>query len=59
LGARGCISFDAATSTYTVSVAWQGMAATVAPGIACGNDAYGQETQRRAVSVTFRPATLL
>ena len=59
LGARGCISFDAATSTYTLAVAWQGMTETVAPAVACGNDAYGLETLRRVIWTTFKPATLL
>ena len=59
LGARGCISFDAVTSTYTVVVAWQGMTETAAPTVACGNNAYGTETLRRVVWTTFRPATLL
>ena len=59
LGARGCIQFDAATTTYTVAVAWQGMTDTEAPAIACGNNRYGNETRRRVVWTTFRPATLL
>ena len=58
-GARGCISFDAATSTYTLAVAWQGMTETVAPAVACGNGAYGLETLRRVIWTTFKPATLL
>ena len=59
LGARGCISLDAATSTYTVAVAWQGVTETAVPTVACGNNAYGTETRRRVVWTTFRPATLL
>ena len=59
LGARGCISFDAVTSTYTIAVAWQGMNETVVPTVACGNNAYGTETLRRVVWTTFKPATLL
>ena len=59
LGARGCITFDPATSIYTVAVAWQGMVDTQAPTVACGNNAYGAETRRRVVWATFRPATLL
>src|SRR5258708_16031951 len=31
LGARGCITFNATTNAYRVAVAWQGMAAPVAP----------------------------
>jgi type IV pilus assembly protein PilV len=65
LGARGCISYDGGpgtsvtTYTYTVVVAWQGMTPTVAPTVACGNNAYGQETLRRVVWTTFKVAKLL
>lgn len=54
LGARGCITRDAATGIYQVSVAWQGIAATYAPpaGITCGTGSYGGDTYRRAVSLT-------
>lgn len=63
LGARGCISFDPVTSRYRVSVAWQGMAQTVAPtagdtAATCGKDLYGAETQRREVNVTLMIASL-
>ena len=61
LGARGCVSFDAPTNTYRVEVAWQGMAATVAPVdplATCGKNQYGDERQRREVSVTVRIANL-
>jgi type IV pilus assembly protein PilV len=63
LGARGCISFNAATNSYRVAVAWQGMAATVAPtagdaAATCGKDLYGNEAQRREVNVTIRIANL-
>src|SRR4051812_29458926 len=59
LAARGCISFDAVTLTYTVTIAWQGLSQTVVPTVACGNNTYGSERIRRVVSTTFRPATLL
>lgn len=63
LGARGCITYDAATNSYRVAVAWQGMAATVAPTAAdaaatCGLNQYGSDAQRREVSVTVRIASL-
>ncbi|HEX9432387.1 MAG TPA: type IV pilus modification protein PilV [Burkholderiales bacterium] len=63
LGARGCITFNATTNAYRVAVAWQGMAATVAPtagdsAATCGKDQYGAEAQRREVSVTIRIASL-
>src|SRR3954471_7043620 len=47
LGARGCIIFNPATTTYTVAVAWQGIAEVQAPTVACGNNKYGTETRRR------------
>jgi len=59
LGARGCISFNAASSTYTVAVAWQGIAETSAPAVSCGNGLYGSETRRRVAWTTLRIATLL
>jgi type IV pilus assembly protein PilV len=61
LGARGCISYDATTNSYRVSVAWQGMAPTVAPvdpAATCGKNLYGSEAQRREVNVTVRIANL-
>ena len=59
LGARGCISFDPAASTYTVAVAWQGIAETSAPAVSCGNNQYGTETRRRVIWTTLRIANLL
>jgi len=63
LGARGCVSHDAATNSYRVAVAWQGSAPTVAPtagnaAATCGKDLYGPDAQRREVSVTVRIANL-
>ena len=63
LGARGCISFDPATSRYRISVAWQGMAPTVATtagdtAATCSQNLYGTETQRREVNVTLMIASL-
>ncbi len=54
LGARGCVTFDAATNLYQVSIAWQGGGQTAAPpaGVLCGKDLYGDDSQRRAVSLT-------
>ena len=57
LGARGCITKDAASNLYQVSVAWQGGGATVAPpaGISCAQGEYGgNDAVRRAVSVTVQ-----
>ena len=59
LGARGCISqIDAANKIYLITVAWQGMAPTAAPKATCGQGQYGTDSQRRALSVTVRIATL-
>ncbi|MEK6592716.1 MAG: type IV pilus modification protein PilV [Pseudomonadota bacterium] len=60
IGARGCVDqIDPATQTYIVSVAWQGLAATAAPGNTCGLNLYGTDSLRRVVSVTLRIGTLL
>lgn len=62
IGARGCVNqIDAANRIYLVSVAWQGLAATAAPGTGndCGLDQYGDNALRRVVTVTIRIGTLL
>src|SRR5262245_16940494 len=59
IGARGCVSFDAATNTYTVAVAWQGIADMPAPAVSCGDNLYGPETKRRVVWTTLTIASLL
>jgi type IV pilus assembly protein PilV len=63
LGARGCVTFDAATGNFRVAVAWQGMSATVAPtsvdaNATCGLNQYGNEALRRELSVVLRIANL-
>lgn len=63
VGARGCVSFDPAANSYQVSVAWQGMTATVAPSAVdptwlCASGLYGAESQRRMVSITLSIANL-
>jgi type IV pilus assembly protein PilV len=52
--ARGCITQDATSGIYLVSVAWQGSATTSAPpaGITCGLNSYGTDTARRAVALS-------
>lgn len=59
VGARGCISLDA-TGNYLITVAWQGVGKSVAPnaGLTCGTGQYGDEKQRRAVSLTMQVANL-
>lgn len=73
-GARGCVSYDAAsvlintstgaaipgTGLYSVAVAWQGMGSTFANTTAlCAQGLYGNEAQRRVVTLNFRLASLL
>jgi len=57
LGARGCITKDATTGVFLISVAWQGAQTLAAPpaGIECGKDLYGDDSKRRAVGVTLLP----
>jgi type IV pilus assembly protein PilV len=58
-GARGCVTFDTATGTYTIIVNWQGRTDTFAPVVSCANGLYGAETQRRAVWLTLSIADLM
>lgn len=59
IGALGCIeAIDAATQTYRVTVAWQGLARTAAPALPCGQNRYGHDANRRAVSVQVRIGVL-
>lgn len=56
IAARGCITqMDAVNRIYRVSVAWQGLANTVAPADLCGKDLYGSpDSKRRVVTMTLR-----
>ncbi|MDK3024014.1 type IV pilus modification protein PilV [Cupriavidus taiwanensis] len=59
IGARGCIeTVDAINQVYRITVAWQGLATTGAPALACGKDQYGNDAYRRAVSTQIRIGTL-
>jgi len=58
IDARGCVSYNAATQTYTVAVAWQGTTDTFTPVVNCANGLYGAETKRRVVWTTLKIATL-
>lgn len=58
-GARGCVTQIQAPDptagvclpgVYQVAVAWQGIAQTALPSIACGQNQYGAESYRRVVS---------
>ncbi len=60
-GARGCVTYDATTQVYQVSVAWQGLGKTaVPPGTwNCAKGNYGDDDKwRRVVSVTLKIAAL-
>ena len=49
LGARGCITRDAASGVIRVSVAWQGMAPTVAAADKCATGLFGANDALRRV----------
>jgi type IV pilus assembly protein PilV len=58
LGAVGCITqVDAANQIYRVSVAWQGLMATVAPSLPCGKASIG-DINRRVISIQVQIANL-
>lgn len=59
IAARGCVSFDAATNTYTVAIAWQGISDLPAPTVSCANNLYGSETKRRVVWTTLAIGNLI
>jgi type IV pilus assembly protein PilV len=59
IGARGCVEqiqvANPATGVctpgvYRVTIAWQGLHATVTPNLTCGQGNYGDENMRRVVS---------
>jgi type IV pilus assembly protein PilV len=66
VGAIGCIyEIDAFNRVYAVSIAWQGMSAGPAPIVnnnfapnGCGRDRFGDETQRRVITMPVRLGTL-
>ena len=57
LGGQGCVSAGA-TNEYIVTVAWQGLARTVAPASTCGQNDYGNDQLRRAISMRVQISTL-
>ena len=62
IGARGCVTRDAATNTYTVAVVWQGLTSSFnIDSIKCATGLYGgvTDTNRRVVWTTVRLARLL
>jgi len=60
IGARGCVSYDVASDTYSITVVWQGLGPTAAPPdeIRCGRGLYGDDAQRRALSISMQIADL-
>ena len=57
IGARGCIvRLDPVT--FLVTVAWQGLSRAGIPVEACGANAYGDDANRRTVSMVVRLALL-
>jgi type IV pilus assembly protein PilV len=63
IGARGCVSYDAPSDVFRISIAWQGLVDTtdptsVDPALTCGKNLYGADTRRRVVSTTVRIADL-
>lgn len=60
IGARGCVTYTAATGVYLVSVVWQGLADSAAPAASlnCGAGLYGSEAKRRVVSASLKIANL-
>ena len=57
---RGCIeAIDGANPpAYRITVAWQGMSATVPSVFACGQGSYGADAQRRVVTTIVAIASL-
>lgn len=55
IGARGCVTETVSVMPrqYMVSVVWQGVTNTKAPGTACGSGLYGDEKTRRALTTTI------
>jgi len=65
IGARGCITQTVALAPnvpaqYVVAVAWQGLSATVTPGIKCGTGQYGAaDAVRRVVAIPINVADVV
>jgi hypothetical protein len=66
VGAIGCVyEIDAFNRIYAVSIAWQGMSAGAAPMVnnnfapnGCGRDRFGNENQRRVITMPVRLGSL-
>lgn len=60
IGGRGCIQRIIEDREYMITVAWQGLIDIAPPpaSVACGQNAFGDERQRRAVTTLVRIADL-
>lgn len=59
IGALGCIeAVDLPNQIYRVSIAWQGLAKTGASALPCGRGQFGDDANRRAISVQVRIGVL-
>jgi type IV pilus assembly protein PilV len=59
IGAIGCIDqLDPTNNIYRITVVWQGLMPTVTSKLLCGQNKFGNENLRRAVSVDIRIASL-
>lgn len=59
IGALGCVELlDTPNQIYRVTIAWQGLAKTGAPALPCGRGQFGDDANRRAVSVQVRIGVL-
>lgn len=57
IGARGCVvRLDSVT--FLVTIAWQGLSRAGVPKETCGQNAYGDDANRRTVSTVVRIALL-
>ena len=61
IDARGCVENNVAVMPrqYMVSVVWQGVTATKAPGTTCGTGLYGDEKTRRALTAVVTVGCLM
>jgi len=57
IGGRACIT-SPEPFVYNITIAWQGLGATIEPADPCGKGEYGDDKQRRTVSLQVRVAQL-
>ena len=64
IGARGCVyqlvaAASGVPAQYMVAVAWQGLNATQAPAVNCGQGSYGNDALRRVITLPLSIGILL